>query len=170
MSGRFRLVMKSMSECNATQDERIRQDVDHRCRIELVIDSYGQTFSRELIDYVQHVKFASVMRSVCDKVVEPNVVRTLKAHAKALGMSATTFSTRRIERRLASHIARTEGLRAWEGFKLHPDQRAHAAAALRAVKDRLVASPGYSSPAFPHGWRKRIVATAVGTRVASSRR
>src|SRR4029077_18858289 len=62
---------------------------------------------------------------------------TMMDAARALGLDpATTKFTPEIQRRMASWIARRQGLGAWEGFKRHPQHRAAAAAALAAGRDR----------------------------------
>jgi hypothetical protein len=63
---------------NAAQNEQIGQQVDDVRRVKLAIDPDGQAFTRKLIDDVQHAIFASVMCSVFDEVVGPNMVRMFR--------------------------------------------------------------------------------------------
>lgn len=71
---------------------------------------------------------------------------TLRAAAKALGMDLnTTKFDAATQDRMAHWIARTQGLGAWEGFKLHPRERAAAARAL-ARDDRSGGQPPPVSP------------------------
>jgi hypothetical protein len=49
---------------------------------------------------------------------------TQRAAMRALGMKENELFSEENQRRMASWIARKQGLSAWEGFKRHPDQRA----------------------------------------------
>jgi hypothetical protein len=68
---------------NAAQNEQVGEHVDDVRRVKLAIDPDGQAFTRELIDDVQHAIFASVMRSVFDEVVGPNMVLMLRPQPNA---------------------------------------------------------------------------------------
>ena len=43
---------------NAAQDEQVREDINHRRRVELAINADCQTLTRELVDDVRHAVFA----------------------------------------------------------------------------------------------------------------
>ena len=70
-------VVRTHMAGNAARNEQVRQDVDDVRRVELAIDPDGQAFSRELVDDVQHAIFASVMGTILDEVVGPDMVRML---------------------------------------------------------------------------------------------
>ena len=68
---------------HAAQDEEIGQDVDDVGGVELAIDTDRQRFMRELVDHVEHAILPSVMGSVLDEVVGPDMVGPLGAQADA---------------------------------------------------------------------------------------
>jgi hypothetical protein len=71
---------------------------------------------------------------------------TQRAAMRALGIRGDEKFSSENQRRMASWIARHQGLQAWEGFKTHPDQRARAAAGLRNGQDRDVRYGGGAGP------------------------
>jgi hypothetical protein len=68
---------------NASQDEQIRQYVDHIDRPEPAVDLDRQAFVRELVDDVEHPVFATIMGTVLDEVIGPDVIGTLRPQADA---------------------------------------------------------------------------------------
>src|SRR5690606_11060817 len=62
---------------HAAQDEEIGQDVDDVGGIELAIDADRKRLMRELVDHVEHAVLPSVMGSVFDEVVGPDMVGPL---------------------------------------------------------------------------------------------
>jgi len=67
----------------ATQDEQVGQDIDDIGGVQLAIDSDRQRLVRELVDHVQHAILPSVMGSILDEVVGPDVVGPLGAKTDA---------------------------------------------------------------------------------------
>jgi len=63
------------------------------------------------------------------------VGRTLRNAQRALGLKDTDDFTPPIQRRIASWIESKQGLGAWEGFTIHPDQRIRAAMAIKRQAD-----------------------------------
>jgi hypothetical protein len=61
---------------------------------------------------------------------------TQRAAMAALGITGDEIFSRENQRRMASWIARKQGLGAWEGLKIHPDQMARARSAMGAGMDR----------------------------------
>jgi hypothetical protein len=61
---------------------------------------------------------------------------TQRAAMRALGIRGDEMFSPENQRRMASWIARKQGLGAWEGFKLHPGERSRAANALSAGEDK----------------------------------
>ena len=55
--------------------EEVREIIDHVRRFEFPVDSDRQAYPCELVDYIQHSVFYSVMRLVFGEVKRPNVVR-----------------------------------------------------------------------------------------------
>jgi len=72
---------------HAPQDEQVRQDIDHIDGLELAVNPDRQTFMGKLVDDVEHAKLLSLMGSVFDKIVGPNMVRVfcLKTDTGAVG-------------------------------------------------------------------------------------
>jgi hypothetical protein len=73
---------------------------------------------------------------------------TQRAAMAALGIKGDEMFSRENQRRMASWIARTQGLSAWEGFKSHPDQLTVAAAALQQGRDRDIAEAPKAAPSI----------------------
>src|SRR5215210_7096884 len=67
----------------ATQDEQIREHVDHVNGLELARDLDRQALVRELVDDVEHSDLATVMRARLDEVIRPHVIAVLRAKADA---------------------------------------------------------------------------------------
>ena len=63
---------------HTTQDEKVRQDVDHIDGLELAIDADRQAFVGKLIDDVEHAVLAAIMGTTLDEVIGPDVVRMLR--------------------------------------------------------------------------------------------
>jgi hypothetical protein len=63
------------------------------------------------------------------------VGRTLRDAQRALGLKDTDDFTPPMQRRIASWIESKQGLGAWQGFKIHPDQRIRAAMAIKRQAD-----------------------------------
>ena len=63
---------------HATQDEEVRQDVDHVDGLELAIDADRQALVSKLIDDVEHAVLAAIMGTILDEVVGPDVVGMLR--------------------------------------------------------------------------------------------
>jgi hypothetical protein len=68
---------------HAAQDEQVGQHVDHVRRAEPPLDPDGEAFVGVLVDDVQHPVLPSVVGSVLDEVVGPDVVRALGAEPDA---------------------------------------------------------------------------------------
>jgi hypothetical protein len=66
---------------------------------------------------------------------------TQRLAMRALGLGPDDLFNRENQRRMASWIARKQGLGAWEGFKKHPGERARAQAAMGVGRDRDFADP-----------------------------
>ena len=62
---------------HAAQTEQVREYVDHVEGLQLAGYTDRQALASELIDHVQHPVLATVMRTVLDKVIRPDVVRPL---------------------------------------------------------------------------------------------
>lgn len=73
------------------------------------------------------------------------VNKTQRAAMSALGIGGNELFSVENQRRMASWIARRQGLGAWEGFKFHPADRATAQNALNQGIDRQVGSGGGGS-------------------------
>jgi len=68
---------------HAAQDEEIGQNADNVGGVEFAIDADRQRFMRELVDHVEHAILPSVMGSILDKVIGPDMVGPLSAQADA---------------------------------------------------------------------------------------
>lgn len=68
---------------HAAQNEEIGQDVDDVGGVELAIDADRQRLMRELVDHVEHAILPSLMGSVLDEVVGPDMVGPLGAQPDA---------------------------------------------------------------------------------------
>ena len=62
---------------NTTQDEEIRQHIDHIDGLELAGDPDRQAFVGELVDHIEHPIFASIVGAVLDEVIGPDVIAVL---------------------------------------------------------------------------------------------
>ncbi len=54
---------------NASQDEEIREGIDHVSGFEFTVDPDRKALPRKLVYDVQHPVFSTVMRPVFDKVI-----------------------------------------------------------------------------------------------------
>ena len=61
----------------STQDEEIRQHIDHIDGLELAGDPDRQAFVGELVDHIEHSVFASCVGAVLDEVIGPDVIAVL---------------------------------------------------------------------------------------------
>ena len=68
---------------DAAEDELVRQDVDDVGGVQLSVDPDRQAFAGELVDQIEHAVFPSVVGSVLDEVVGPDMVRMLRPQADA---------------------------------------------------------------------------------------
>src|SRR5690606_6510480 len=68
---------------NATQDEQVREHVDHIDSFQLPVHSDGQAFPCELVDDVEHAELAPVMGAILDKVVAPDMIGILRPQSDA---------------------------------------------------------------------------------------
>ena len=68
---------------DATQNKEIREHIDDIDGFQLPVDTNGQTFVCELVDDVQHPVFPAFIRAILDKVVGPDMVRSLGAKTDA---------------------------------------------------------------------------------------
>ena len=62
---------------NAAQDEQIRENVDDVHGLQSAVHPDRNAFARELIDDVQHPVLATIMRSIFNEVIRPDVVGML---------------------------------------------------------------------------------------------
>ena len=62
---------------DASQDEEIRQHIDHIDGVELAGDPDRQAFVGELVDHIEHPIFASIVGAVLDEVIGPDVFAVL---------------------------------------------------------------------------------------------
>ena len=62
---------------HATQDQEIRQNIDHIDGLELPGHPDCQAFMGEFIDDVEHSIFPAIVGAVLDKVVGPDVIAVL---------------------------------------------------------------------------------------------
>lgn len=105
------------------------------------------------------------------------VGETMRTYMKTAGLTWGDKYSPENQRKLAAVIARAQGLGAWEGFKVHPDQRARAADAMRRGDDQVAPGSAYRAAqdagamggagpdgkavldinvnGFPKGWRAR---------------
>ena len=63
------------------------------------------------------------------------VGRTLRDAQRALGLKDTDNFTPSMQRRIALWIASKQGVGAWNGFKIHPDERIRATMAMKRSPD-----------------------------------
>ena len=68
---------------HAAQDEEVGQNLDHISGFQFAIDADRQAFMGELVDHVEHAVPPSVMGSILDEVVRPNVIAVLRAQPDA---------------------------------------------------------------------------------------
>src|SRR5262249_28390532 len=68
---------------NATQDEEVAQNIDHIDRLELAGDTDRQAFMGKLVEHVEHPIPASIVGTVLDKVVGPDVIAVLRPQPDA---------------------------------------------------------------------------------------
>jgi hypothetical protein len=90
---------------NPAQDEQVRQHVDDIARLQPSGDPNGQALMGELVDDGEQAQLASVMNTLLEKVVGPELVGALgrsrmhdpsASHSRArLGCRAGTFSPSR---------------------------------------------------------------------------
>ena len=59
---------------NAAQDEEVGEHVDDIDGLQLSLHPDGDTFSRELVDHIEHADFPAVVRAILDEVVGPDMV------------------------------------------------------------------------------------------------
>jgi hypothetical protein len=59
---------------HATQDEEVRQDVDHVDGLKRAIDTDRQAFVGKLINDVEHAVLAAIMGTILNEIVGPDVV------------------------------------------------------------------------------------------------
>ena len=57
----------------ASQDEEIRENIDHVSRFELAVDQYSKALPCALIDHIQDAVFSAIMRSIFSKVRMPDM-------------------------------------------------------------------------------------------------
>lgn len=65
------------------QDHQIRQGLQHVGGVQPAFDPDRQGFAGELVDHAEHAKLPSIMGSILDEVIGPDVVRPLGAQAHA---------------------------------------------------------------------------------------
>jgi hypothetical protein len=63
---------------DAAEDELVRQDVDDVGGVQLAIDPDHQALAGELVDQIEHAVLPSVVGSVLDEVIGPDMVRMLR--------------------------------------------------------------------------------------------
>ena len=68
---------------NASQDEQVRQYVDHVDCLEPAVDPDRQAFVRKLVEDVEHPVFAPVVGAVLHEVVGPDVIGMFRPQADA---------------------------------------------------------------------------------------
>ncbi len=73
----LRSVVRADIGWNATQDEQVRQDIDHIGRVELALYPDGQAFATELVDDIQRTEGPSILRPVMNEVIRPDMVSVL---------------------------------------------------------------------------------------------
>lgn len=59
---------------DAAQDEEVGKHVDDIDCLQLSLDPDGDTFSRELVDHVEHADFPAFVRTILNEVVGPDMV------------------------------------------------------------------------------------------------
>ena len=64
---------------NASQDEEIREGIDHVSGFEFTVDPDRKALPRKLVYDVQHPVSSTVMRPVFDKVIRPDMVRIFRS-------------------------------------------------------------------------------------------
>ena len=68
---------------DAPQDEEVGKHVDDIDGFQLSLDPDGDTFSRELVDHVEHTDFPAVVRAILNEVVGPDMVRIFRSQPDA---------------------------------------------------------------------------------------
>lgn len=91
---------------------------------------------------------------------------TQRAAMKALGMKDTDLFNEENQRKMAAWIVKTQGLGAWEGFKVHPEQRQIAQQAMSSGLQNQTSAPsatllGSSETSLPS------IASMAGTTVST---
>ena len=76
-------VIRSNVLRHAAQDEQVGQGIDHIDGLQLAVNPDRQAFVSELVDDVEHAELLSLMGSVLDKVVGPDMVWALGAKPDA---------------------------------------------------------------------------------------
>jgi hypothetical protein len=79
----LRTVIRSNVLRYAAQDEQVGQGIDHIDGLQFAINPDRQAFVSELVDDVEHAELLSLMGSVLDKVVGPDMVWALGAKPDA---------------------------------------------------------------------------------------
>ncbi len=71
---------------NAAHDEQVRQNVDHVDAVEPSVDTDGEAFSGELVDDIEQPVFASLLGSILQEVIRPDIVWPFggEPHARVL--------------------------------------------------------------------------------------
>ena len=93
LGNELRAVVRSDEGWNATQDEQVRQHVYDVCRVELAVYPDCQTFTAMLVQNVQCPEDFSIVGSVMDKIIGPDVVAALwpQPHARTIIQPEPTF-------------------------------------------------------------------------------
>ena len=79
----LRAIVRADMTWHAAQDEQVRKHIDDVRRVELSTDPDRQAFPRELVDHVEHTDLLSIVSSVFDEVVGPDVSGPLRPEPKA---------------------------------------------------------------------------------------
>ena len=61
----------------------IAKHVDEIDGLQLSLDPDGDTFSRELVDHIEHADFPTVVRAILDEVVRPDMVGVFRSKPDA---------------------------------------------------------------------------------------
>lgn len=103
---------------------------------------------REALDWGEQVKKAQGLNSSAKGAFQ--IVNTTQLDAmRALGIGMDEKFSPENQRRMASWIAKKQGLGAWEGFKLHPNEREIASGAMKEGLDKQFTSE--IKPQGPNG-------------------
>ena len=79
----LRAVVGSNVAGDAAQDEQIGNNVDHVDGLQLPAHPDGDAFPCELIDHVEHAEFSSIVGSILDEVVGPDMIGMLRSKTDA---------------------------------------------------------------------------------------